>query len=130
MLLWNLDEAARQLGGVSQRTVRRLIERGELPTVRIGRCVRIPADAARQWVQNKLDARPAPETSICRSTNAVKPNGWTSPAPMASDYANLLGLVADATPSSSTTNSKPTSGDKPPLARVQPIHGRTRPRPG
>ena len=30
MLLWNLDEAARQLGGVSPRTVRRLIERGDL----------------------------------------------------------------------------------------------------
>ena len=36
MLLWNLDETARQLGGVSTRTVRRLLQRGELPTVRIG----------------------------------------------------------------------------------------------
>ena len=44
-LLWNLDEAARQLGGLSIRTVRRLIERGELPVVRIGRAVRVPADA-------------------------------------------------------------------------------------
>ena len=30
-LLWNLDEAARQLGDVSTRTVRRMLERGELP---------------------------------------------------------------------------------------------------
>ena len=30
-LLWDLEEAARQLGGLSPRTVRRMIERGELP---------------------------------------------------------------------------------------------------
>lgn len=30
VLLWDLTETARQLGGVSVRTVRRLIERGEL----------------------------------------------------------------------------------------------------
>lgn len=32
-LLRSIEEAARQLGGVSPRTVRRLIERGELPVV-------------------------------------------------------------------------------------------------
>lgn len=36
-LLWDLAEAARQLGGVSPRTVRRLIASGALPAVRIGR---------------------------------------------------------------------------------------------
>ncbi len=49
-LLWNLDEAARQLGNVSTRTVRRMLERGELPVVRVGRSVRIPAQAVRSWV--------------------------------------------------------------------------------
>ena len=40
-LLWSLQEAARQLGGVSTRSVRRMIEAGELPAVRFGRSVRI-----------------------------------------------------------------------------------------
>ena len=49
-LLWSVDEAARQLGGVSSRTVRRMIERGELPAVRVGRRVTVPADAVRSFV--------------------------------------------------------------------------------
>ncbi|HEC16030.1 MAG TPA: DNA-binding protein [Sedimenticola sp.] len=53
-LLWNLDEAARQLGNVSTRTVRRMLERGDLPTVRIGRSVRVPADAVKSWVDKNM----------------------------------------------------------------------------
>jgi excisionase family DNA binding protein len=53
-LLWNLDEVARQLGNVSTRTVRRMLERGELPSIRIGRAVRIPADAVREWVDQNM----------------------------------------------------------------------------
>lgn len=34
--LWSIDEAARQLGGISPSTVRRLIKSGELPSVKIG----------------------------------------------------------------------------------------------
>ncbi|PWB41403.1 MAG: hypothetical protein C3F19_06400 [Rhodocyclales bacterium] len=49
-LLWPLPEAARQLGGLSVRTVRRLIERGEIPMVRVGRRVTVPAEAVRAWV--------------------------------------------------------------------------------
>lgn len=40
MLLWNLEETAKQLGNISPRTVQRLIQRGELTVVRVGRCVR------------------------------------------------------------------------------------------
>ena len=39
-LLWSLEEAARQLS-VSGRTVRRLVERGDLPYIKIGRSLRI-----------------------------------------------------------------------------------------
>lgn len=53
MLLWNLEEAARQLGGVSARTVRRLLERGELPTVRIGTRLLIPAESVRDWINRQ-----------------------------------------------------------------------------
>ena len=52
-LLWSLGEVARQLGGVSVRTVRRMIERGELPAFHLGRLVRVPADAVRSWVAQK-----------------------------------------------------------------------------
>lgn len=53
-LLWDLQETARQLGGLSVRTVRRLLERGELPTVRIGRAIRIPATAVTVWVEKNI----------------------------------------------------------------------------
>jgi excisionase family DNA binding protein len=55
MLLWSLDETARQLGGLSRRTVQRLIHRGELPCIRMGRLVRIPADAVREFVARKIE---------------------------------------------------------------------------
>lgn len=49
-LLLDLPEAARWLGGISTRTVRRLIEREELPSVRVGRRLTIPIAALRTWV--------------------------------------------------------------------------------
>lgn len=114
---------------VSARTVRRLLDTGALPAVRLGRLVRIdPADLAVLTHTHK--ARPVPETLICRSTNVAKPIGWILPSPTASAYASLLGLETAATPSSSTTNSKPTCGGKPRSANVRPIAGRTPPRPG
>jgi len=36
-LLWDLSETARQLGGVSTRTVQRLIGAGEINARRVGR---------------------------------------------------------------------------------------------
>lgn len=54
MLLWTLDEAGRQLGGLSRRTVQRLISRGEIPFVRIGRSVRIPVEALQVFVAERM----------------------------------------------------------------------------
>ncbi|WP_363184100.1 helix-turn-helix domain-containing protein [uncultured Thiocystis sp.] len=51
-LLWNLDEVARQLGGVSARTIRRLVDRGELPKVRVSRRLMVPSAAVRDYVAN------------------------------------------------------------------------------
>lgn len=56
-LLWSLDEAARQLGGVSTRTVRRLIDRRQLAVVRIGRTVRVEVASVRAYVERSM--RPA-----------------------------------------------------------------------
>ncbi|MEW6332078.1 MAG: helix-turn-helix domain-containing protein [Pseudomonadota bacterium] len=62
-LLWSLEETARQLGDVSTRTVRRLVERGELPAVRVGRLLRIPREGVRAWVDQYLDRTHNPPRS-------------------------------------------------------------------
>jgi excisionase family DNA binding protein len=49
-LLWSIEETARQMGGVSTRTVRRMIDRRELPTVRVGRRVCIPSADVQRYV--------------------------------------------------------------------------------
>ena len=46
-LLWDLTETARQLGGVSTRTVRRLLQRGEIQAHRVGRRLLISRKCAR-----------------------------------------------------------------------------------
>jgi excisionase family DNA binding protein len=46
---------------VTERTVRRWISDGELPTVRFGpRCVRVPRDAYERFVQTREVSRVAP----------------------------------------------------------------------
>jgi excisionase family DNA binding protein len=51
-LAYGLREAAEKLGGVSVRSVQRLVARGALPTVRVLRRVLIPAEALRAFVAN------------------------------------------------------------------------------
>lgn len=50
MLLWTFKETATQLGGVSERSVRRMVERGELSLVRVGRLVRIVPESVHAFV--------------------------------------------------------------------------------
>lgn len=52
---YGLVQAGDWLGGLSERTVRRLIERGELHAVRIGRRVVIPAEELDRFAQRLLD---------------------------------------------------------------------------
>ena len=49
-LLWSLEEAARQLGGISTRTVRRLLEVGEIEPRRVGRRLLVSAASVRFYV--------------------------------------------------------------------------------
>lgn len=44
-----IPEAARRLS-LGRATTYRLVQRGELPSVRIGRAVRVPAQALEAWV--------------------------------------------------------------------------------
>jgi excisionase family DNA binding protein len=52
--LLTLDEAAGLLS-VSPRTVSRLLRNGEIPTVRIGRLVRVRTSDVQEWVQRQAD---------------------------------------------------------------------------
>ena len=49
-LLWTINETAKYLA-VHAKTVARLIDQGELPSLRIGRCIRVPKQAILDWVE-------------------------------------------------------------------------------
>ncbi|TQF00216.1 MAG: helix-turn-helix domain-containing protein [Spiribacter salinus] len=114
-VLWSLEEAGRQLGDVSTRTVRRMVERGELSAVRVGRRITVPAEAVRAWVERNMDAThnrsragsDVREASTCResakretrtvSTGARtrRNGGRATPTQAASELAEALGLPTD-----------------------------------
>ncbi len=58
-LLLRVTEAAQVLG-MGRSKVYEMAKAGEIPAIYIGRAVRVPADALRQWVeqQNKDQAAP------------------------------------------------------------------------
>jgi excisionase family DNA binding protein len=49
-LLLRMTEAARLIG-VGRSTIYELANRGEIPVVRIGRAVRVPARALHEWAE-------------------------------------------------------------------------------
>ena len=53
-LLLRGGEVAKVLG-VSRALAYRLMQRGELPVVRIGSCVRVPAEALRAWIDARVE---------------------------------------------------------------------------
>jgi excisionase family DNA binding protein len=58
-LLLRPTEAAEALG-LSRATVYELLARGEIPSLRIGRSVRVPVDRLREWVQARTNDTAAP----------------------------------------------------------------------
>ena len=60
-LLLKASDVAEALG-ISRTKAYRLIARGELPTVRVGDQPRVPAEALRQWVAERLRAAAQTET--------------------------------------------------------------------
>ncbi|MDR3323748.1 MAG: excisionase family DNA-binding protein [Zoogloeaceae bacterium] len=68
-LLWSLAEVAHQLGNVSVRTVRRLIDAGKLPVCRVGgRRLCVPSAAVQDYVKNTTVGYNAP----CVESGALK----------------------------------------------------------
>jgi excisionase family DNA binding protein len=57
-LLLRPAEAADAIG-VSRSKTYELIAAGELPSVKVGGCVRVPLDALRQWIDRQLAERTA-----------------------------------------------------------------------
>ncbi len=55
-LLLRIDAAAERLA-VSRATLYRLLQRGELPTVRIGSAVRVPVSALERWLADQLTSQ-------------------------------------------------------------------------
>jgi excisionase family DNA binding protein len=108
MLLWSLDEVARQLGGVSVRTVRRLIDRGELQACRVGRLVRIPSDSVREYVSRmteKAHNQPRTESGTWKGVQPCHTDakihrigGSNSPAQAASRLTDLLKHLTSTKP--------------------------------
>ena len=82
-LLITINDAADTLA-ISARTVRRMLERGDLPTVRVGRSIRIPTKALKDWVDQVTDHSEkriqAQRMSRC-STNGKKPPSGRLVAP-------------------------------------------------
>ena len=56
-LLLTPREAAVTLG-IGRTHIYDLIARGVIPSVRIGRSVRVPADALREWIAGEMGASP------------------------------------------------------------------------
>jgi excisionase family DNA binding protein len=52
-LLLRIDTAAARLA-VSRTTLYRLVNRGDIPTVRIGTAVRVPVSALERWLAGQI----------------------------------------------------------------------------
>lgn len=76
MILWSVQEVARQLG-VSARTVFRLIARGNLPGLKLGRLVRVPADAVLEYVAQLV--------AQAQNASCVVPVAWKGVIPCHTD---------------------------------------------
>lgn len=51
-LLLTVEEAAERLG-IGRTLAWRLVRSGDLPVVRLGRCVRVPCQALEEWIARK-----------------------------------------------------------------------------
>ena len=79
-LAYGLKEAAAKLGGISVRSVQRLIARGLLPTIRVTRRVLIPAEALVRLV--------AGEAAVRDNVPGAEPVAWKGTKPC---YSNARG---------------------------------------
>ena len=55
IILYTVDQF-RKVTGLGRTKVFELMKSGELETIRIGRCRRIPVSAAMSWIEEKMSA--------------------------------------------------------------------------
>ena len=67
-LLLRANEAA-ELLGLGRAKLYMMMASGQLPTVRIGRSVRVPLDKLREWVDNQLGCPTMPDDHPGHSEN-------------------------------------------------------------
>ena len=111
MTLLTTPQVAAALG-VSPRTVKRLLAAGALPSVRLGRCVRIDPDDLSVMIA-ALKAPPPRENPACHSTSAAPSGGFASPRRTDEKYGKLLKLPTAVRPRNTTTAERPNSGGSP-----------------
>ena len=95
-LLWTINETAKHLA-VHVKTVARLIDKGELPSLRIGRCIRVPKQAVLDWVeaQTRYNSRCVESVlshtgeSLCDSINVTA----STTLPTNQEVENRLGAL-------------------------------------
>lgn len=51
-LAYRIPEAAETLG-ISRSKVYQLIDSGDLPVIHVGHCMRVPAEALREWIRKQ-----------------------------------------------------------------------------
>ena len=99
-LVWDKRTVAKKLS-VSERTVTRLVDRGKLACVHIGRSIRIPVDSVHKLLDSpalKGDnhsrvGSAVPEKSICHiNAKTVRIGGQRSPTQAAKELDALLEL--------------------------------------
>jgi excisionase family DNA binding protein len=62
-LLLRADEAAIVLG-IGRTKVFEMMASGELPAIKIGRCIRVPKDRLEKWIVDRTDAHRISEPEI------------------------------------------------------------------
>ena len=55
-MLLKLSEVAQMLG-LGRSLVYELIAQGQIPSVRLGRCIRVPSESLQQWIKEKETAK-------------------------------------------------------------------------
>ena len=68
-LLFRIDEAAEVLS-LGKSKLYELLARGELPTVKIGRATRVPAESLQRWVRKQVAAAESAAAGRCRDEPA------------------------------------------------------------
>jgi excisionase family DNA binding protein len=59
-MLLRVDEAAHMLR-IPRSRLYQMLSRGDVPAVRLGRSLRVPADALKRWVEDRAGATTAPK---------------------------------------------------------------------